>query len=271
MIHIPTTAKTLQNMKQTQIRLLLQGAPGSGKTYSALTFPNPLVINFDKKLGAHRGRTDVNEIDFCDPAVYGKYAPLRKDAIIKFLLSDGAKLSDEQTLIIDSWTTFQAAYDVEAPVVYSTRTGKEDGQAWWGEKLDYNKQFCGMIKSLKCNVILTVHEQAERNDDGSLSGKLKPLSQGQFADQLSAHFTDVFRQIAIDKPTDLTKVKLEHYKLSAENYKKFVDSFVTPTLFLWQTQPDSVANCLTSIPNVPRYIKAHYEDYIKYNNFSAPL
>ena len=79
--------------KQTtelQIRLLLQAPPFSGKTYAAMSFPNPVVLDFDQKLGAHSGRPDVLQVpfwsgEFCDKIVKRdglKAPPNKKDALL---------------------------------------------------------------------------------------------------------------------------------------------------------------------------------------------
>ena len=57
------------------IRLGIQAPPGKGKTYSALTFPNPVVLNFNKGLGAHTGRGDVIDVPFWDGKFCDKIHP----------------------------------------------------------------------------------------------------------------------------------------------------------------------------------------------------
>ena len=58
--YIPKGAVSLNTITvKPQIRLGLQGYSGTGKTWAALTFPNPIVLNLDRGLGAHTGRSDV--------------------------------------------------------------------------------------------------------------------------------------------------------------------------------------------------------------------
>src|ERR1700728_2066857 len=72
-IYIPPSARTLDsdNSKQ-QIRLGIQGFPGGGKNWSVLGtpdkkqlgFPNCIVANLDRGLGAHQGCSHIYELPF---------------------------------------------------------------------------------------------------------------------------------------------------------------------------------------------------------------
>ena len=97
------------------MRVGIQGFGGTGKTWAALTFPNPIVLNLDRGLGAHIGRSDVLEIPFYSQtfckSMLPKYAYSDlKEIILLWLRSEGMKLSPEQTLIFDSNTSLQNAY-----------------------------------------------------------------------------------------------------------------------------------------------------------------
>lgn len=242
-----------------QTRLMLMGYPGTGKTWSALTFPNPVVLNLDRGLSAHIGKKiieiplyDIALIDALAKRSFQTAPPNARDAVKHWLVNEAQKLEADQTLIVDSWTTLQNAFDLQTKLepVYSTKTGKEDTYAFWARKVEYALEVCSLLKNIRCHVVVTVHETVERNDDGNLTGKIKPLMQGQFADQLGGHFTDVFRQLAVTRYKEPSNTKSE----------------VIGTDYLWQTQSDNVVNCKTCLVGAPKFIKATYEDYIKYKN-----
>ena len=67
MPYIPPHSSPLADMSFSQIRLGIQGAPGTGKTYAAVSFPNPIVLDLDNKLGAHKTRKDILVLPFHDP------------------------------------------------------------------------------------------------------------------------------------------------------------------------------------------------------------
>lgn len=259
----PTDCKTLENVEKQQIRLLLQGMFGSGKTYSALTASNPCVINFDNNLGAHSGRKDVINVPFYDDSFVKKYNDKgwRHLALVKWIQTEGKKLAKEQTLVIDGLTNLSNHYDRESPIPISTRTGKEDLQAWWGNKWEWNKGLFEDLKAIACDVIVCCHEQIERDSDGNPTTKNRPLISGSFKDEIGGHFTDIFRQLALSKPSDkdLEKIKFDDFGLkSIEELKIFMNTFTSSTIYLWQLKPDSIANCKTHLFNPPKFALANY-------------
>lgn len=273
MIHTPKDTTTLEHVSRQQIRLLLQGYYGQGKTYSALTAPNPCVVNLDNNLGAHVGRADVINVPFFDKKFVTKYnqSGLIHQAITRWLSEQGSQLTEEQTLVQDGLTNLNNAYDREVGIPMSTRTGKPDLMQWWGEKLDWQKEFFESLKALKCDVIICAHEQPEREDNGELSGKILPLVQGSFKDQIGTHFSDIFRQHAMNKFNLATlpapdKEKLLYnfgFKVDTE-MQKFQDSFPGNVMYIWQTQPDGLSACKTHLVNSPKFVRANW------NIFSAP-
>lgn len=264
-MYIPTGAKTLADNFEHQYRILIQGPPGSGKTYSALTFPNPVVGNHDRGLVAHQGRKDVTEIPFYDPS-FAK--PNRLEKYKAFLRTEMLKLEAEQTYIDDSWTSIQDSFDESTPASFSSSTGREDKFVFWKMKMDFSRDVCDSYKKLKCNVILICHETPERDDNGRITG-LKPLQQGQFADKLGSYFTDIFRMLVI--PKHASEDKLKPYKLEqfgCKSWAEFVQLYSlfpdSQSMFVWQTKPDDYAKCKTCLLNPPLYIPATYEYYKRY-------
>jgi hypothetical protein len=146
----------------------------------------------------------------------------------------------------------------------STSTGKNDLMKWWGDKLKWQKEFFESLKLLKCDVIVCCHEQVERSDDGDITGKVLPLVQGSFKDQLGTHFTDLFRQLAMSKlsDADIEKQKDKLFiNFGFKDIKQFIDfqnSFETNTMYLWQLQPDSIAACKTHLVGAPKFKRANW-------------
>src|ERR1043165_6654581 len=138
----PNNSRTLAEAEEPQKRVGIQGYSGTGKTWSALTFPNPVVINIDRGLGAHIGRTDVIELPFYSAEFCKKVNRNHKDektlqdTIIYWLLNEGKKLERDQTLIVDGGTGLQNSYHKWYSVnqVY-TKLGKVDDYAEWKLKV----------------------------------------------------------------------------------------------------------------------------------------
>lgn len=173
-----------------------QGAPNSGKTTAALKFPNPLVLDFDKKLPP-----GVPSVDFWNPEVVQRITPCsirpnRRDALKKWLSEARTMLDPSTTVILDSYTTLMVDWDLHAeadPSPYLNKKGEVDGFEVHRQKLLYNNTIIERLSALPCRVIVTFHEQVERDEKGNATGKFRPLVSGQFGDQVAGRFSNFFR------------------------------------------------------------------------------
>ncbi len=249
-IFIPEGCESLAQMApEQQIRLGIQGYFNTGKTWAGLTFPNPMVLNLDKGLGAHSGRPDVHEIKMWKPSFVDAIIPRdgvnappnRRDAILVWLAKVGVKLTANQTLLFDGSTQLQNAFVAQYNLnPRLTKAGKVDDFGLWNEKVDYFGQVCELFKSLSCHVVYVSHETPDRNKEGELNGQVRPLLTGQFGDQIGSHFTDWFRALVVAKPT--TDERLAKFKtafgLDDITAKEWINS--TPTthqsIYIWHAR-----------------------------------
>ncbi len=218
-MHIPEKSLNLKNVEFPQIRLGIAGEPATGKTTSALTFPNVTVADFDGGLTRFAGQ-DIIFVPFYDEEWvraygFGPTKPMatanRRDAFLKFLESDALKMSKEQTLLIDSWTALQNAFDLQQDTdpAKVTKEGKVDDFFFWQKKIEYAEKIVVRIKACKCHIVVTFHEDKVRDKvTGQLLDKIAPLMQGKFVAQLKSHFTDFFHMVVEeekDKSGNVTK------------------------------------------------------------------
>ena len=234
-LYIPKDSLNLKNITFPQIRLGLQGAPGSGKTFSALTFPNPIVVDFDGGLVSHAGR-DIPVIPFHSHEWMQTYAggnfkadapgrqPSRHLALKHWLNSEGQKLSADQTLIIDSLTTLTNAMANYLDVhPFYTKNGQVDDFAPWAARIDYYDELHTILKSLRCHVVMITHETQVRDEkSGALLDKIAPLLQGKYIAQLKIHYNFWFRCVALEQTKEI-------------NGKKFK----TGSEYWWQVRSDN--------------------------------
>lgn len=249
-MYIPSIAKPLSDTEQPPLRVAIQGASGSGKTYSAVTFPNPIVADFDGGLTSLKAtRPDIVTIPFYSDAFIRSKGVNRRDYFKAFLEQEAVKLTREQTLIVDSWTTLQIAFDIqtEKEPVY-TKGGSVDEFAFWGRKKDWSRDICQALLALSCNVVVTFHEQQQRDSAGNPTTKLEPVMQGSWSQQLPIFFSDWFRQSATTER------------------KKLADGteVAGATLYQWQTKPNSIANCKSRLSNLPALVPAHFDSLKAY-------
>lgn len=273
-IYIPPGSIPLDKVDHNfQLRLGIQGMPGTGKTFSAVSFPNPAVVSFDRGLISHMGRKDVIEIPFYDEKFVDKIhlrdgssqPPNRKEAFTDWLQINSSKFTVSQTLIIDGGTGIQSSYHSWYRANegnFLTKEGKIDKYIQWRMKVDYFAEIMLYLKSMKCNVIYLTHESPDRNKEGDLTGEVRPLLTGQFQDELVSHFTDWYRAVTISKPSP---EKLEDFK-KIGGTQEWINS--TPnncqTIYIWQTQSNEVAKCKTSLVGAPKYILANRSALLKY-------
>lgn len=245
--YIPTYATKLKDSSQNPLRVAIQGAPHTGKTWAALTFPNPVVLDFDNKMGAHMEREDVLRIPFYDNAFIEQLSkeyglpfkagnPMvvnRFVILMSWVAREIGKFAPEQTIILDSWTMLQNNFDAwaEATPSLSKERGEVDRFEFWGRKQKLNRQLLEMIKSTPAAVVVTFHESKDMNSEGIPTGKLNPLMTGAMKEQLGQHFTDWYRQTAENR-ADANK------KPTGE-----VD-------YLWQVKPNDICNCCCSVKSI---------------------
>lgn len=268
----------------TPIRLMILGPPGVGKTFSALTFPNPIYGDLDNKLKGYRvWRPDhafpvfpfwsrdfvegVMKVGNVNGRIDPKYGPNVRDAFKKWLTEDGPKLAQDSTFVLDSWTSLQNFFDIQSQLpheqVISPKTGKPDGFAFWGDKLKYCVEILKLLTNLKCNVVIICHEMPERDEDNRIIG-IKPLMQGSGKDQMGKDATDVFRQRVLTKDTK----GIPGYENKGES-----GNFVPPEgcsfnergeAYVWQTCKDQHFQiACKSNPFFPNYVPATYESFGK--------
>lgn len=277
-IYIPPKCFPISQMQDQQHRIGIQGEPFSGKTFASLSFPNPIILSIDKKTNAHAHRDDAIVIPFYDGAYVDSIVkrdgvaspPNKKDSFIKWLRTEGEKLTPKQWLIWDGSTGTEEAYHLwyKQNPVYG-QGGKIDGFAEWRLKGEFFGELMDCFKSLRCSMIYICHETPERKDDGTLSGKAKPLMTGAFADKIAGNFTDWFRSITQKKPSNDAELEklCSYYGITKDTAREWCAS--TPpdhkTIYLWQTQADEFCKAGTSsLRGCPKYVVADYKSFQQY-------
>lgn len=202
-----------------RLMILLVGRAFCGKSTAAATFPKPVFFDFDHKcptadqLSAIHNRpfdpipmVPFWDAEFCDklaPRKNPNHVPNRKDAFINYLkhyvvTPDADKrISYDHTLVVDSTTALEEAIhrQVETEgIPISPKTGKPDGFYLWARKIDYLRDVFAILQAWPGVVIVNMHEQDEKNEEGNPTGRIRPLMSGSYADMLPSKFTCMFRQ-----------------------------------------------------------------------------
>lgn len=275
---IPDGCKSLKDSPVPQIRLGLQGYGGTGKTWSALTFPNPMVLNIDNGLGAHAGREDVIDVaiydeDYCKKIFGNKFTKHnRRDVVDLWIDKIAPKIEKGQTLIIDGNTGLQNAYHLWYSVnVVVGQGGKVNDFAEWKLKQVFFGGIFEAIKTLQCDVVFLFHESEKKEKSGEYLGKIRPLMTGAMGDELLGHFTDFFRQHSGNKPKEMSPEKLALWGMTPNDFSIMAGNFKGNNIYYWQTEGDDMFDAKrSSLVDAPRFIPADYKSFLKYRRKETP-
>jgi hypothetical protein len=281
-LYKPQDSVFLSELQDSQCRVGFQSVPFEGKTTAMLTWPNPVIASWDRKVSAHCHRGDVPIIPFYDGEWLDKNLvrrdglnckPNRKDSLLKWLSTEGIKLSHEQTLILDGIPGIEASYhqwfEQHKDELATSRKGEFNKFVEWDLKKKYFEEVFDALKELKCDVLASVWETLDRDKEGNLNGKLKPLVTGVTGDKLGGNFTDWLAVVAVSKPTneEQTQKLMTWAGITKDTVKEWCAS--TPphyqSIHLFQTQDDSLRSCgCSSLKGAPKFIPATYEYFTKY-------
>lgn len=245
-LYTPANIKNCKDEKDVLIRLLIQGPPGSFKTRSCLTFPNPIFIDFDKGLTSMAGCDVLNFPFWNDEFVASLKLGSIPDALYEWIKTEGRKFSKEQTLIIDGLTILHdMVSDQSWTRTPSSKSGEKDSFAYWDIYETYFVKLFNQMLKLPCHVVCTSHEVEVRdNETGSLK-RIKPILQTKRLGSVAGFFTDCFRAVVMKEDKDGLK-KGE---------------------FSWQIKKDFVVDCKCRGFTDKTFIAPDYKELIKiYDN-----
>lgn len=231
---------------EANMKILLMGEPGIGKTVFACSFPGKTkLLDFDMKADSaalfyrkdaeRLARIDVEQFNMNDTV-----SPMdRLSALIReWIIQQRAGKMDFDTLVLDSITTFSRAallHIVKSnPGIKrnSSAQGMQPGLQDFGIlKREFQKLISGLI-GLPCNVIMLAHIATEKDE---LTGQIlrHAMMDGSFAKELPIYFKEVWRAFVKDG-------------------KRFA-----------QTQSDHYYNCRSQIPGLPNPVELKYEEIAK--------
>jgi len=222
------------------IKLLLYGPSGVGKTCFAVDFPGPILyFDFDGKIDSaasyFRGQKDLTTVDVVELA-----AGLHPDSIVVMDTELKKDLSKYKTIVVDSLTTYSNAMlrhiiktnmGIKRPVyAQGTGTSRED----YGILLrEFGRRIPSLL-SLPCNIVMLGHVDTERDE---VTGEIKRLTRmdGSFNKDLNIYFKEVWRAYADGKGIRFA-----------------------------QTQSDASYDCRSQLKGLPNPIKLEYAELAKW-------
>jgi hypothetical protein len=140
-----------------RLKLLMYGAPGSGKTITALQFPRPVVIDLE------RG-TELYGKDF-QFDVLNANTPEEVEAGIKFLIENK---HDYRTLVVDPYTILWQSLQAKWNDIFLKRRAGGKGFKHefyemqprdWGTLKSEDREICRMLARVDMSVVVTCHQK----------------------------------------------------------------------------------------------------------------
>lgn len=180
-------------IQQKRVALLFYGESDTGKTYSALTFPDPLIVYFDTNLATLR---KFKDIPFVTPASWLEVERDILPALRNRKLSElvGRKV---QTIIFDSLTFFNSMRIAELTnkgkmelqnIHWSELYANLNALVWAGSNA--TKPLSDKPDAETYHFICTVHKTFRAGKKGE-NPKVVPSIDGQMKDQLFSFFDAV--------------------------------------------------------------------------------
>lgn len=232
------------------LKILVFGNSGSGKTCLAAGFPTPMLyLDFDGKVDSARAHwlsrdpVRLNEIDVRQLHANAQANPIiQLERIIneELIPQEKAGAMKFKTLVLDSLTTFSAQvlkYIVESnPSINRvvTKQGKQPGMQDYGIlKREFAKLIPNLL-ALPCNVVMLGHIATDKDE---ITGELVrgPLMDGSFARELPIYFKEVWRSYVDEKG--------KHFA---------------------QTKSDSKYSCRSQIPGLPNPLPLEFTEVAKH-------
>ncbi len=233
-----------------QHKILLIGAPGSGKTCFAASFPGPILyLDFDNKVDSaalfHKAKPEllrnVDVINLSIGLTGDPYAELQK-AIRELMIQPvNAGTFKYKTVVLDSISAFSNAALRHIMTTNPGIKGRQTAQGSMPDKPHYGvllKEFERLIPgmlTLPCNIIMCAHLETWKDETTGMIIR-GPTMDGSFDQQLPRYFKECWYTYVNDKGQ-----------------------------YVAQTRADMRFACLRSqIPGLPNPLPLNYSELQKY-------
>ena len=271
-MHLPSNTINLKDSAiNPKLLVGIIGEPGTGKTYAAATFPNPYFVDLDgslTKLAMEKRDISclpLHSYDFCMSAKIpfedvGQTTKFRifnkRDWFYNWMKNEGPKFEADQTLVIDSLSSWEVAYnqwtDPDIHPRYSKK-GEVDDFYFWTFKIDYFTAVMEFLKGLKCNVVITMHE-AKNVSEGQILSTIQPVLQTKFVAKLPSYFDEYLRQ--------LCKFPVQQGESGVAPTKQMTDDLgqINQPTYIWQVKPNNLFTAKSRCGRKETYIRANYKE-----------
>lgn len=206
---------------------LLLGAPGSGKTVFAASFPTPMLyLDFDNKIdsAALFYKNDVERLKAIDvrqlirsnnPAALTPYQQMEKIMKEELIPQEATGQMNFKTLVIDSISAFSTATLDQIlksnPGIAGVMTaqGKMPAQPHYGVLLrEFTKLIPALLDLPNVNVVMCAHIETYKDPNTGMIIRA-PMMDGSFSEKLPQYFKEVWHTYVDDKGKFMAQTKAD--------------------------------------------------------------
>jgi hypothetical protein len=199
---IITKDELMKDKSKVKLKVLLNGAFGSGKTFGAMTFPRWAYAQIEPnglmtaKSNPHLMENMVEADQFILSKDEDVGETFKRLSAYCSKAREMAKKGEIETFILDNLSHLSVnrwAHIEKYEKAVSAKTGKEDTQAMYGTLSKWLYKFIlTEVVSLPCHVVVCCHTQDEETDDGTgklvATGRVISQTLGGFRNQASSLF-----------------------------------------------------------------------------------
>lgn len=200
-------------LDDVNLKIMVWGESGSGKSRFALSAPNPLVVDLEGSTRLYAGEFDFwkAEVDKNNPQA-GNSAALTKNLIVEIL---EGQYPDRATLIIDPVTDLLDCIEEICSKEYEKVIGKKvetlnavQKTKWYAYRRETSRKLLNQLKDVPMNLILVARA---KNVWDTKDGKMQPVGLTYDALEIVEYLMDIV--IQLEKDGDNTKAIVKKSRL----------------------------------------------------------
>lgn len=222
-------------LEDVNLKVMVWGESGSGKSRFALSAPNPIVIDLEGST-----RLYANEFDFWKAEIdKNNQQAINSAALTKNLIAEilAGNYPDRKTLVIDPITDLLDCIEEICSREYEKKIGKKvdtlnavQKTKWYAYRRDTSRTMLNQLKDVPMNLVLVARA---KNVWDTKDGKMQPVGLTYDALEITEYLMDIV--IQLEKNGDETRAIVKKSRLGnlpkvleVKNFNSILDALNNP-------------------------------------------